>query len=608
MAIHILDPQLISQIAAGEVVERPASVLKELMENSLDAGAQSISVDLEQGGLRLIKVRDDGRGVPQTELPLALARHATSKIDSLAALENVRTMGFRGEALPSIASVSQLTMTSRPVEAENAFAVSGTGDDNLQQPRPAAHPLGTTLEVLDLFAQVPARRKFLRTEATEFRHAQQVFKRIALSRFDVAFRLRHNGREVSYLPVGNASNAAEQRIAGVCGQDFLEHAIAIDESAAGMRLSGWIANPGFSRSQGDLQYSFVNQRMVRDRLFNHAVRAAYHDVLHNQRFPAFVLYLELDPKLVDVNAHPAKAEVRFRESRLVHDFVFRSLHHALKAESQGENPHRVELPVREYSPENNTSNQPYTDRQHSSQPRQDPLFRRESSGVADRNAAYHFQTPTTQLNEWPGQTNGQDSDQQQAAPPLGYALAQLRGIYILAENDQGLVLVDMHAGHERVLYERMKKELDSGTIRSQPLLVPVSVSVSEQEAGLAETQAQELESLGVSLNRSGPTQVTLRALPSVLGDVDAGGLLRDLLADLAAEQGTGRVRQAMDYLLGELGCRGAIKAGRRLTVPEMNALLRDMERTDRAGHCNHGRPTWVQVELADLDRLFMRGK
>lgn len=598
MPIQILEPQLISQIAAGEVVERPASVLKELMENSLDAGAQSISVDLEQGGLRMIKVRDDGCGIPQAELPLALARHATSKIDSLAALERVRTLGFRGEALPSIASVSELTMTSRPENAEHAFAVSGKGDDNHPPPRPAAHPLGTTVEVRDLFAQVPARRKFLRTEATEFRHAQQVFKRIALSRCDVAFRLRHNGREVSHLRAGDASQQAEQRIAGVCGEDFLEHAIAIDESAAGMRLGGWIANPGFSRAQADLQYSFVNQRMVRDRLFNHAVRQAYHDVLHNQRFPAFVLYLELDPTLVDVNAHPAKAEVRFRESRLVHDFVFRSLHHALEAESQGHdghNPHRVQLPVREY----------VSSGANAGEPRQNRMFLREPSpGVAERTAAYRFQAPAA---NWPTAAN-HDVAQENTAPPLGYALAQLRGIYILAENDQGLVLVDMHAGHERVLYERMKRELDSGSIRSQPLLVPVSASVSEEEAELAESHAEELEQIGLSLNRSGPTQVTLRALPAVLGDVDSGALLRDLLADLAAEQGSGRVRRAMDYLLGELGCRGAIKAGRRLAVPEMNALLRDMEGTDRAGHCNHGRPTWVQVELTDLDRMFMRGK
>lgn len=596
MPIQILNPQLISQIAAGEVVERPASVLKELMENSLDACAQAISVELEQGGLRLIKVRDDGFGISQQELSLALARHATSKIDSLAALEKVRTMGFRGEALPSIASVSELTLTSRPASAEHAFSVTGKGDDKHQRPRPAAHPLGTTVEVRDLFAQVPARRKFLRTEATELRHAQQVFKRIALSRFDVAFRLKHNGREISHLPAGDAASQAERRIAGVCGEDFLEHAIPINESAAGLRISGWIASPGFSRAQADLQYSFVNQRMVRDRLFNHAVRQAYHDVLHNQRFPAFVLYLELDPTLVDVNAHPAKAEVRFRESRMVHDFVFRSLHRALEAESKSENPHRVQLPVREYSAPRNISNAPPL--------RQDRLFSREPArSVAEGAAAYIFQAPA-------GSAHGQTEHQAEQAnsPPLGYALAQLRGIYILAENDQGLVLVDMHAGHERVLYERMKRELDSGTIRSQPLLVPVSVSVSEEEAALAETQAEELEQIGLSMNRSGPTQVTLRALPAVLGDVDAAALLRDLLADLTAEQGSGRVRQAMDYLLGELGCRGAIKAGRRLAVAEMNALLRDMEGTDRAGHCNHGRPTWVQVDLADLDRIFMRGK
>lgn len=593
MSIRILEPQLISQIAAGEVVERPASVVKELVENSLDAGAAAVTVELEAGGMRLIRVRDDGAGIERDELPLALARHATSKIGSLAELERVASLGFRGEALPSIASVSGLTLTSRAAGADQAYAVSGRGDDVPAEPRPAAHPPGTTVEVRDLFARVPARRKFLRTEATEFRHARRVFHTIALSRFDVAFRLRHNGREVLHLPAADGPEQAERRIAAVCGEDFLAHAVRLEHQAAGMGLAGWIATPGFSRAQADLQYSFVNARMVRDRLLGHAVRRACEDVLHNQRHPAYVLYLRVDPAQVDVNAHPAKAEVRFRESRLVHDFVFRSLHAALDdhggAVEGHDHGHRAALPVHGTSASAAGAG-----------PRQGGL----GLGAAENAASYAFQAPPVVAEAGPEPAPAEPAQ----APPMGYALGQLHGVYILAENADGLILVDMHAAHERILYERLKRELAAGEPRRQPLLVPATLRVSETEAELAERHADELAGLGVELTRSGPSQVTLRALPALLGDADGEGLVRDVLADLAAESGADRVKRALDRLLGDMGCRAAIKAGRRLTLPEMNALLRDMEGTERAGHCNHGRPSWVQVDLAALDRMFMRGK
>lgn len=599
MSIRVLPPQLISQIAAGEVVERPASVVKELLENSLDAGAGHILVELECGGLRLIRIRDDGRGMGREELPLALARHATSKIASLDELERVTSLGFRGEALPSIASVSDLILTSRPAGADQAFSAVGVGDDESPPLRPASHPPGTTVEVRDLFARVPARRKFLRTEATEFRHAHQVVRRIVASRFDVAFTLRHNGKAVLDLAPAVSAADREDRVARLFGQDFLAHAVPLSESAAGMQLTGWIATPGFSRSRADLQYSYVNQRLIQDRLFNHAVRAAYQDVLHNQRFPAYLLYLSMDPAGVDVNAHPAKAEVRFRASRQVHDFVHQSLKQALREQGGHDQAHHVSLPT----------SAGYAPRPHpglaSGGGSARPAAAQRGLGLGEAAASYAFQQPA------PAAVVAAASDvpdAQPASPRLGYALAQLRGIYILAENTQGLVLVDMHAGHERVLYERMKTALSAGNLASQPLLVPEVVDVGEAAADIAEQAAAELTELGVELDRQDPTRVTVRALPTLLGEVDAAALVRDLLSDLAAEDGPGRIARMQDELLADMGCRAAVKAGRRLSLAEMNALLRDMEGTERAGHCNHGRPTWVQVDIADLDRIFMRGQ
>lgn len=598
MAIEVLAPELASQIAAGEVVERPASVVKELVENSLDAGAHSVTLELERGGLRLIRVRDDGCGMPADQLPIALARHATSKIGSLADLERAASLGFRGEALPSIASVADLTVTSRASEVEHGYRITGRGDDVPDSPRPASHPVGTTVDVRDLFGRIPARRKFLRTETTEFRHAHQVFRTLAASRFDVGFRLRHNGREVVHLPPASGDEVADQRVARLCGGDFLDHALAVDEAAAGMHLSGWVATPGFSRSRADLQYCFVNGRMVRDRLLNHAVRKAYEDVLHNQRFPAYLLYLSLDPGAVDVNAHPAKAEVRFRESRQVHDFVFRSLHAALAEGHDHDHARRVFLPTREPA---------FRETESSATDTTPPPTRQTNLGVTEAAAAYRFQAPPEPARQAAATAPAPDSTER--VPRLGYALGQIAGVYILAENADGLVLVDMHAGHERVLYERMKTGLEAGSLASQPLLVPEGVDVGETAAALAEDHAGELAGIGLELDRAGPTRVVLRALPALLGEADGAALVRDVLADLDAERSGGdRVQRAIDRILGDMGCRAAVKAGRQLSQTEMNALLRDMEDTDRAGHCNHGRPTWVQVDMKDLDRMFMRGQ
>ncbi|MBS63871.1 DNA mismatch repair endonuclease MutL [Salinisphaera sp.] len=615
MPIHRLDDQLISQIAAGEVVERPASIVKELMENSLDAGAGWIHVTIEHGGLRRIVVADDGMGIEGDDLALAVARHATSKIDSLDALESVASLGFRGEALASIASVSQLTLTSRTADAERAYAISPSTSET---PRPAALDRGTRVEVRELFARIPARRKFLRAPATEFAHIRKAFNQLALSRFDIGFVLHHDGTEVARIAPAHDADAMQKRVETLIGGAFGDHAVAVDEQAAGMRLSGWIATPGFSRGQADRQYSYVNHRPIRDKVFNHGVRLAYRDLLHNQRHPAYVLYLTLDPRQVDVNAHPAKAEVRFRESRLVHDFVFRSVGRALAAvEAKPHAAREVELPVSAAAEadERQPASGPVPV-QHSFDTRPHTSG---SPGVAQSRAAYAFQMPTQPMPPMPPSTSASaaaeatvpahSKAQDETIPPLGYALAQLHDIYILAENREGLVLVDMHAAHERVLYEQLKQEYSAGRIQSKALLVPETLSVSEQEAAAIETHAEALAAVGLEITRAGPTSGLLRAVPALLANEDYVALAYDMVGELGEGlRGPAGVRDRIDDVLADMGCKAAVKAGRRLTLTEMNALLRDMEHTDRAGHCNHGRPSWVQVDMAGLDRLFMRGK
>jgi len=596
MRIHALPPQLINQIAAGEVVERPASVIKELVENSLDAGASRIDVEIEQGGIKLMRVKDDGQGIHREDLALALARHATSKIADLSDLERVTSMGFRGEALPSIASVSRLGISSRVADSESGWCVAADGTADVDQPSPAAHPAGTSIEVRDLFYNTPARRKFLRTEKTEFSHIESLVRQLALGHFNVAFSLRHNRRETLILPVAKQRVDQERRLAEVLGPAFLEQAIYLEQAHAGLQLTGWVAHPTFSRSQGDMQYFYVNGRMIRDKLVTHAVRQAYRDVLYHGRHPAYVLYLSIDPVMVDVNVHPTKHEVRFRDGRTVHDFLFRTLNHALSDTSPGQ---AVDPETGEILPVAATADQPpeATFGAEAQQPFRFKI-RERSSGYQPSFDIQHPEEPGSAGREGPGGL----------IPPLGYALAQLKGVYILAENDEGLVLVDMHAAHERITYERFKKDRHNSGIRSQPLLVPVTVAVSRREADLAESQQEMFRGLGMEVDRLGAETLVIRTIPVLLQGTDPERLLRDLLSDLVVFGDSKRVESEIDQVLATMACHGSVRANRRLTLEEMNALLRDMEATERSDQCNHGRPTWTRLEMKDLDRLFLRGR
>lgn len=617
--IHLLTPRLANQIAAGEVVERPASVVKELLENSLDAGAKRIDIDIEQGGIKLLRIRDDGSGIEAEDLPLALARHATSKIRELEDLEHVYSLGFRGEALASISSVSRLTLTSRTTDSEQAWQVESEGKEMESKVQPAAHPIGTTLEVRDLFFNTPARRKFLKTEKTEFDHIQEVVRRLSLTHFEVAFHLKHNGKIVFSLHPALDEVSRARRVALVCGSSFIEQSIAIAVERAGLQLYGWVGLPTFSRSQADLQYFYVNGRMVRDKLVAHAVRQAYRDVLYNGRHPTFVLFLQLDPALVDVNVHPTKHEVRFRDSRQVHDFLYGSLHKALAevrptdhlntlpspspqqvltgakaGEFAGQTEMGLANTLKQASimPRPSTSFNTYTDYNH--QPKIPAV-----SEIREQYKSYY--APLSNDNK-PITTENAD------IPPLGYALAQLKGIYILAENEAGLVLVDMHAAHERITYERLKIAMETEGLKGQPLLVPESIVISQREADCAEQHSQWFYQLGFELQRLGPETLAIRQIPALLKQAQAAQLVKDVLADLLEYGTSDRIKAHINELLATMACHGSIRANRRLTLPEMNALLRDMEQTERSGQCNHGRPTWTQLALTDLDKLFLRGK
>ena len=599
--IHVMSNHLVNQIAAGEVVERPASVVKELLENSLDADASRIEVDIEQGGIKSIRIRDNGHGIHRDDLKLSLSSHATSKINSLDDLERVRSLGFRGEALPSIASVSRLSLTTRWRDQDEAWCINTASIDEFDI-KPAAHAGGTTVEVRDLFYNVPARRKFLRTEKTEFGHLEDVVKRIALSHFNVDITLRHNNRAVRQLRRAEDRLQQEKRIAGVCGPAFIENAVFIDYAIDDLRLWGWVSRPVFSRSQADMQYFYVNGRTVRDKLVGHAIRQAYQDVLYHGRHPAYVLFLELDPAGVDVNAHPGKHEVRFRQSRSVHDFIFRAIHKSLADIRPQPTDNRLDASAFN-PPEPSSVTAAVRPAGHApgaaAFTRQAPL----SLAVAEQMSAYGrmnsaIQDTAAALTESAGEQ----------VPPLGYALAQLHGIYVLAENTEGLVLVDMHAAHERITYERLKQARQAQGIQSQPLLVPISIAVSEKEAALVETSPAILNELGLEVDRTGPETVRIRQIPVVLAQGDSEALLRDVLSDLIKHGSSTRIHEAMNEVLSTMACHGSVRANRRLTTPEMNALLRDMEQTERSGQCNHGRPTWVQLSIDELDRLFQRGR
>ena len=613
--IRLLSPRLANQIAAGEVVERPASVVKELLENSLDAGADRIEIEIEGAGARLIRVRDNGVGMTAEDLPLALARHATSKIAALDDLEAVATLGFRGEALASIGSVSRLTLTSN-ASAEGAGVCAFTeGRDMEVTVRPAAHPRGTSVEVRDLFFNTPARRKFLRTEKTEFGHVEEVVKRLALSRFDVGFQLRHNGRASHSLRPALTAPEQARRVAGVCGPAFMEQAIAIERDAPGMRLHGWVGLPTFSRSQADLQYFYVNGRIIRDRLVAHAVRQAYRDVLYHGRHPAFVLFLDMDPAQVDVNVHPTKHEVRFRQGRDVHNFLFSTLHKALSevrpglsatpadaSALQGDSPALAPASVP-------ASGSPTGQGSLGLAGQRAGLF---PAGAVDASRSDAQRASLARLFAAPaGSQVAEPSPVEQShdeIPPLGYAIAQLKGVYILAENLDGLVLVDMHAAHERITYERLKSARDADGIRSQPLLVPRSLVVSQREAELAVASQEFFARFGFSVERAGAESLVIREVPISLREADVEQLVRDVLSDLAEYGMSSRVTAREDDILSTMACHGSVRANRQLSLQEMNALLRDMEATERSGQCNHGRPTWTSLSLAELDRLFLRGR
>jgi DNA mismatch repair protein MutL len=604
-AIRLLPELLVCQIAAGEVVERPASALKELLENSLDAGGRDIRVDLEEGGIKLIRVADDGAGIDPADLPLALTRHATSKIASLADLDRVASVGFRGEALASIASVARLALTSRTPDRPHAWRIAAL-DGSVSAPEPAALGRGTVVEACDLFFNTPARRKFLKTAATEYGHCDETLRRLALAHPGCAFTLGHNGRVARRFPVSDWQSRALE----VLGEEFAAAARTLDESAGPLRLFGLAGLPAYSRAGREAQYLFVNGRFVRDKLLSHAIREAYRDVLHHERHPAFVLFLEMPPEAVDVNVHPAKTEVRFRDSRGVHQFVFHVLEAALGKGVHGTDPASAGIAPPPSG---------LVDAVRATGSPAGPAGKGWSQSFiplrTSEPAAYYGMVIDALAGgtpPLPGPEGGTrpraESDDDARSAPLGYALAQVAGIYILAENALGLVVVDMHAAHERILYERLKTALGSKHMLSQPLLMPVVFSASPLEMAAAGEARAGLFELGFEIAPVSPTHLAVRALPAVLKDADAETLAREVLKDIREFGMSAAMTARRDELLATLACHGAVRARRRLTVPEMNALLRDMEATERADQCNHGRPTWFQLTLADLDRLFLRGK
>ncbi len=586
MSIHILPPQLVNQIAAGEVIERPASIVKELLENCFDAQATQITIHIEQGGLRLIRVCDDGVGIEKDDLPLALSRHATSKIANLDDLEHVTSMGFRGEALASISSVAKLTLISRVENSSHGWSVCSDGAEQFFDIQPAPHPQGTTVEVCDLFYNTPARRKFLKSDKTEFGHIETVVKRMALSRFALGFTLFHHQKEVLKLAPALDLVQQEQRVAAICSPDFINNALHLDFEISGLALRGWISVPTFSRSQTDMQFFYVNGRFVKDKTVAHAIKQAYSDVLFHGRHAVFILYLTLNPTEVDVNAHPAKLEVRFRESRAVHDFMVSCVKRALgnvrpTIVSYGE------LPARSESEFESTQNFP-------------PRYPQQSLNLTEPQI---YQTLYSQPNE-----NKKTFDANPNYMVLGYAVSHLHGIYIVAETATGMVLVDTHAAHERITFERLKQQYADGKIATQSLLLPIKITVTEAEAELAENAEEFFAQLGFELNRIAPETLLLRTQPALLQNSDGEQLVRDVLADLAEHEESYRIQTEYNDVLAKMACYGSVRAHRILTQDEMNALLRELEQTERGGQCNHGRPTWIALSTQDLDKFFLRGQ
>ncbi len=604
MPIQVLPDLLINQIAAGEVIERPAAALKELLENSLDAGAAKISVSLDAGGIKLMRVTDDGKGIAKHELKLALMRHATSKIGSLDDLQRVSSMGFRGEALASIASVAQLTLSSRTASDAHAWKIDAN-DGLIGEPAPANSAPGTTVEIHELYFNTPARRKFLKSESTEFAWCEETFKRIALSRPDVSFSLQHNGKTIWQLPAAPGEASARTRITALLGAEFDQAAVAVSRSAGNLSLAGLAALPAYSRGNRDAQYFFVNGRFVRDKVASHALRQAYQDILHHQRHAGFVLFLAVPPELVDVNVHPAKSEVRFRESQGVHQFIFHSVQQALAVPAQlatAPLPQKsaavqYQHPIGLGAAQTGAAYQVW---EAFSGTNSNGPYRAPQSGTLRPSGSESPDVPGAPASELPP---GNPSDQY----PLGFALAQLSGIYILAQNTQGLIVVDMHAAHERIVYERLKNALDTEQIATQPLLIPVSFNADTLDTATAEAEQETIKRLGFEIAALSPTTLVVRAMPVLLKQSDAEAIAREILDELR-EFGASRVlTERRNELLGTLACHAAVRANRTLSVTEMNALLREMEQTERSGQCNHGRPTWFQLSLGELDKMFMRG-
>ncbi len=601
-SIRLLPDLLINQIAAGEVIERPAAALKELMENSLDAGATEIVVQLEGGGVKLLRVRDDGCGIASEELPSALMRHATSKIFSLDDLRCVASMGFRGEALASMAAVAQVKLSSRHVGAAHAWQIQAS-DGVMHDAIPTSHAQGTSVELRELYFNIPARRKFLKSEATEFAYCEETFKRIALSRPEVAFSLQHNNRTVWQLPAPPSEREGMfQRIAALLGNDFAQSAVPVDHQAAGLNLYGMASLPAYSKATREAQYFFVNGRFIRDKVVAHAIRQAYQDILHHQRHPAFVLFLELPPEQVDVNVHPSKSEVRFRESQGIHQFVFRALHQALgKPASTSESA--PSLPHQSFSAQSFPAQSflkqfvPMQQAMHLHTAEQPLAFYDALFGTRDTARPPPSKEEGSILNE-----------EESGIPPLGFALAQLAGIYILAQNQNGLVVVDTHAAHERIVYEKLKTSLDTQQIATQPLLIPVSFAAEALDIATAEEERTAIMQLGFDIMPLSPTTLAVRAMPAMLKQAHAEAAARDVLQELREYGATRTLTERRNELLSTLACHSAVRANQSLTITEMNCILREMERTERSGQCNHGRPTWFQMTIKELDALFMRGK
>lgn len=614
-SIKLLPDQLISQIAAGEVVERPASALKEILENSLDAGSTEIAVSLQSGGIKQIKVTDNGGGIARDELNLALTRHATSKISTLEDLESVASLGFRGEALASIAAISRTQITSLHPDEKHAWRIASEGSF-LSDIEPAALDAGTIVDIQDLYFNTPARRKFLKTENTEFGHCEEAFCRVALSRPDVNFLLQHNGRALMRLAAGDARKRFEE----VLGKEFSAEAFYLNESAAGLRLWGMAAKPTFSRHARDTQYAYVNGRFVRDKLISHAIRQAYQDVLHHDRHPAFVLFLELDPALVDVNVHPSKTEVRFRDGQSVHRFVFHALNKALAAPTGMTDLPPAATASQDAMPEAGYPQTLYPRFQNNMDLRANEssgnfyqtLFggMQPSSPGEMANNAMEERVSTPEATAFPAETTAVPDAGQEF--PLGFAVAQIHGVYILAQNKLGLIVVDMHAAHERIMYERLKNALDDSRVAMQPLLLPVSFHADRLEVATVQEQQASPENgltqLGFDIAVLSPATLAVRSVPVMLKDADVVALARDVLNDLRQYGASRAFTERRNALLGTMACHAAVRANRSLTIPEMNALLRDMETTERSGQCNHGRPTWFQVTMTELDKMFMRGK